>query len=181
MSQAPSIEISPTMTMEEILSNYPSAKRALFQKFHIGGCSSCGYAMSDTLEEVLINHNKAQATGDAIEQIYESARVDEMMQISPAELKKELADGNEWKLIDVREDYETQEQPMPNSEVLTQEVARDMLQKWPRETKIAFFCSVGSRSLEAASYFKGHGLPNVKSLKGGIQRWLAEVESAVSV
>ena len=177
MSQAPSTPISPQMNMGEILAQYPSAKRALFQKFHIGGCSSCGYALTDTLQEVLINHNRPQALDEAIEQIYESARVDEMMQISPADLKKELAAGTDWKLIDVREEYETQEEPMPNSEVLTQEVAHAMLQQWPKDTKIVFFCSVGSRSLEAASYFKGHGLPNVKSLKGGMQVWLSEAAS----
>ncbi len=179
MSEATIKTITPDMTMQDILTHYPSAKRALFQKFHIGGCSSCGYSLSETLEEVLVNHNRAQAVNQAIEQIYESARVDEMMQIAPGELRQEMAGGIEWKLIDVREDYEAEEQPMPGSEMLTQELAYTMMQKWPRDTRIVFFCSHGQRSLEAASYFKGHGLPNVKSLKGGMERWLAEEHAPV--
>ena len=51
-------EIKPEMTMGEILTHYPSAKRALFQKYHIGGCSSCGFAMEDTLTEVFVNHRR---------------------------------------------------------------------------------------------------------------------------
>lgn len=170
MSEVQTKPISPDTRMEEILAHYPSAKRALFQKFHIGGCSSCGYQMSETLEEVLINHNRANMVSEAIEQIYESARVDEMMQISAEQLRAELAD---WKLIDVRDEFEAETQPMPGSEFLSQELAYEMMQKWPRDTKIVFFCSHGHRSLEAASYFKGHGLPNVKSLKGGMESWLA--------
>jgi len=31
-------------TMGEVLEAYPSAQRALFRGYHIGGCNSCGYA-----------------------------------------------------------------------------------------------------------------------------------------
>ena len=36
-------------TMGEVLEAYPSAQRALFRRYHIGGCNSCGYAPGDTL------------------------------------------------------------------------------------------------------------------------------------
>ena len=29
--------------MGEVLEAYPSAQRALFGRYHIGGCDSCGY------------------------------------------------------------------------------------------------------------------------------------------
>ncbi len=32
--------ITPDMTMEAILASFPSAQRALFQRYHVGGCSS---------------------------------------------------------------------------------------------------------------------------------------------
>lgn len=35
--------------MGEVLEAYPSAQRALFRRYHIGGCNSCGYAPGDTL------------------------------------------------------------------------------------------------------------------------------------
>lgn len=43
------VEISPSNTMEEILYAYPSANVGLFQRYHIGGRTSCGYQPVDTL------------------------------------------------------------------------------------------------------------------------------------
>ena len=172
-------DITPEMTMMGIMDVYPGAKRALFQKYHIGGCSSCGFAPSDTLEEVFIKHNRPDSVPEAIDYIYESARVDEEMQIDPADLKAKLDAGEQWRIIDVREPFEAQIVELPNSEILTREMAYEILQKWPKDTNIAFYCHTGIRSLEAASYFKGHGLPNVKSLSGGIDRWAEEIDPSL--
>jgi len=43
------VEIGPSSTMEEILYAYPSANVGLFQRYHIGGRTSCGYQPVDTL------------------------------------------------------------------------------------------------------------------------------------
>ena len=43
--------------MREVLEAYPSAQRALFGRYHIGGCHSCGYERGDTLEAVAGSHN----------------------------------------------------------------------------------------------------------------------------
>ena len=39
--------------MGEVLEKFPGAKSALFRKYHVGGCSSCGYEPTDTLEKVI--------------------------------------------------------------------------------------------------------------------------------
>ena len=49
-------EITPKSSMQDVLEMYPSAQRALFDRYHIGGCSSCGFQSTDALEEVLRNH-----------------------------------------------------------------------------------------------------------------------------
>jgi len=51
------VEIGPSSTMEEILHAYPSANVGLFQRYHIGGCASCGYQPVDTLAAVCQTHN----------------------------------------------------------------------------------------------------------------------------
>lgn len=177
--QAEMQQIRPDMTMEQILTLYPSARRALFQKYHIGGCSSCGYSLSDTLEQVMIKHNRLQHLEQAIEDIYESARVDEAMQIEPQELKQSLDAGEAWRIIDVRDPFEAEIAAIPGSELLTRELAIEMIQKWPKDTKVVFYCHSGMRSLEATSYFKGHGLVNAKNLKGGIDRWSVEIDPSI--
>ena len=44
--------LSPETTMAEVLEAYPSAKRALFNAYHIGGCHSCAYSPESSLREV---------------------------------------------------------------------------------------------------------------------------------
>lgn len=173
------LEIKPDMTMGEILNHYPSAKRALFQKYHIGGCSSCGFSMDETLTEVFINHRRDKEVENAIQHIYDSAEVDKQMQITTKELHQKLQAGEKVELVDVREDWEIEIASLPNSQIITQKLAYEILNKWDKQTTTVFICHHGIRSLEAASYFKGHGLPNVKSLTGGMDAWALEIDSTM--
>jgi hypothetical protein len=50
-------KITKRSTMQEILEVYPSAQRALFGRYHIGGCNSCGYEPEDILEKVANSQN----------------------------------------------------------------------------------------------------------------------------
>ncbi|GIT04618.1 MAG: hypothetical protein CM1200mP29_00290 [Verrucomicrobiota bacterium] len=38
--------------MQAVLQVFPGAQRALFRKYHIGGCSSCGFQPEETLARV---------------------------------------------------------------------------------------------------------------------------------
>jgi monothiol glutaredoxin len=46
----------------------------------------------------------------------------------------------------------------------------------PKGELLIFLCHHGVRSLDAAAYFVGHGLENVRSLRGGIDAWSQEVD-----
>jgi len=37
--------------MSAVLENFPGAQRALFRRYHIGGCSSCGFSPDETLTD----------------------------------------------------------------------------------------------------------------------------------
>ena len=39
-------EIDPHAPISEVLAVYPNAQRALFRRYHVGGCSSCGFAFT---------------------------------------------------------------------------------------------------------------------------------------
>ena len=56
-------DIGQSGTMAEILQAYPNAKIALFIRYHIGGCASCSYQLSDTLAEVCRNYSIADPFG----------------------------------------------------------------------------------------------------------------------
>ena len=71
-------EITPQSTMAEVLEAYPGAQRLLFQRYHIGGCSSCGFSPSDTLEAVLRAKNVLDA-GEVVAEIKTSYEADQKL------------------------------------------------------------------------------------------------------
>jgi len=162
-------EISPEMTMEAILQAYPSAQRALFQRYHVGGCSSCGFQPSDTLAEVCRDHNLLDVN-EVVQHILRSHEVDQRMQVEPAQVRAWLANAEELRLIDVRMPEERATQPFPEAEPLDfQDSSKYMA--LPKETRIVFACQTGLRSLDVAAYFTGHGFTQVHSLRGGLEAW----------
>ena len=44
--------IGPQSTMADVLAAWPGAQRALFRRYHIGGCSSCAFRPDETLAQV---------------------------------------------------------------------------------------------------------------------------------
>ncbi|MBI2870869.1 MAG: rhodanese-like domain-containing protein [Candidatus Omnitrophica bacterium] len=163
--------------MEKVLELYPAAQRALFQKYHIGGCSSCGFSPQDTLETVCQNHD--QNPEEVIEHLKKSYELDEELQIAPVQARDRLTAGNGARFIDVRDEHEHALARIEGSKLATQELVEEMMRSWPKDTLIIVYCHYGNRSLDAAAYLIGHGFKNVKSLKGGIDAWSREVDPKV--
>lgn len=171
----PTKEITHQSTMQEILEAYPSAQRILFTRYHIGGCSSCGFQPTDTLEAVLRGKNVLDLE-EAVRIIKESGEAEAKLQISPQDLAGLLKEGK-VKLLDVRTDEEHAIASIEGDQLLTEELVEEVKQKWPKDTQIVTYCHHGQRSLDAAAYLVGHGFPNVRSLRGGIDAWSQEIDS----
>ena len=167
-------QITKHMQMQEILRIFPGARRALFQRYHVGGCSTCGFQPTDTLEEVCRNH-KLRDADEVIEHLKRSHELDQALQISPMEVAEQLRRGEGLKLLDVRTPEEHDIARIEGALLVTEENAEEIM-NWQKYTRIVFFCHHGDRSLYAASYFLGHGFTNVKSLRGGIDAWSLEVD-----
>jgi len=167
-------QITKHMQMQEILRIFPGARRALFQRYHVGGCSTCGFQPTDTLEEVCRNH-KLRDADEVIEHLKRSHELDQALQISPMEVAEQLRRGEGLKLLDVRTPEEHDIARIEGALLVTEENAEEIM-NWQKYTRIVFFCHHGDRSLDAASYFLGHGFTNVKSLRGGIDAWSLEVD-----
>lgn len=170
-------EITKRSTMQELLEAYPSAQRALFRRYHIGGCNSCGYQPEDILEEVAHGHNITDLD-EVIAFIQEADEVDRRIQVSPGEMVAALRSDAPPRLIDVRTPEEWDVARIPGATLVSEELTQEMMQ-WPKDTPIVFYCHHGQRSLDAASYFAGHGFRNVRSITGGIEAWSLEVDSSV--
>ncbi len=170
-------KITKRRTMQEVLEAYPSAQRALFRRFHIGGCHSCGYQPEDILEEVAHRHN-INDLDEVIDFIEHAEQTDRRIQVSPGDVAAALQSNIPLRLVDVRTREEWELARIQGATLNTEELAQEMM-RWPKDTPIVFHCHLGQRSLDAASYFAGHGFSNVRSMTGGIDAWSLSVDSSV--
>ena len=168
-----SLTITPEMTMEEILTVAPAAQRALFQRYHVGGCSACGFQPSDTLTQVAKDHNILDIK-DMIETIVRAETLDRDHQVDAAAVRELVAGGADFSFIDVRTPDELTAdgaQPCPEGAEALDYDASDKYMSLPKDRKVVFVCADGDRSLDVASYFMGHGFTDVSAVRGGLAGW----------
>jgi rhodanese-related sulfurtransferase len=169
-------DLSGAWTMQQVTTVFPSSQRALFQKYHVGGCSSCGFQPTDTLATVAMNHGLD--VNELIEHIKKSQEMEKDLEITPQETVELLKQGK-IKLLDVRTPEEYAISSVPGSVLVDQSLAQEIMQTWPKDTPIVTMCHHGTRSLDAAAYLRGHGFMNTKSMRGGIDAWAGQIDSSV--
>ena len=172
------LDIQPEMTMEAILAVAPSAQRALFQRYHVGGCSSCGFQPSDTLAQVCKDHNLLDVNG-VVNTIVLSEQVDKTTQIDADEVRAWLAADEELTFIDVRPPDEDDIRVVEASQPLDYKNSAKYMER-EKDHRFVFICADGDRSLDVASYFIGHGFTDVHAVRGGVNAWVASEDSATS-
>ncbi len=163
--------------MAEVLKAFPGAQRALFKKYHIGGCSSCGFELSETLEQLCARNGNLSVT-EVITHIAQAHDTDQQVYITAAELARWRSEGVVMRLLDIRSREEFDATRIDGSILFTQEIMTEMLGRWPRNEWLVIYDHLGSKSMDAAAYFLGHGFTKVKALRGGIDAW-AEVDPTV--
>jgi rhodanese-related sulfurtransferase len=166
------LRIGPDVTMGEILYAYPTAKIALFIRYHIGGCTSCGYQLTDTLAEVHQNYNIKDPLEEVLAAVQHSASVEAKVRISQQELASVLQRGLDLRLLDTRSTSEWQAGHLAGAQPVTVELTFNA---------IVFYSNEGRRSLDKAAYFQAYGFANARSLDGGLQAWQDTFESPLVV
>ena len=161
--------------MRDVLAAYPGAQRALFRRYHIGGCSSCGFSPDETLAEVC-GRNGSLDVSEVLAHIQSSHEQDTKILISPKELAELLAKDKSVKLIDVRSREEFEAVHIEGSVLLSQPVMQELMASGSNAEPIVVLDHNGKNGLDAAAYFMGHGLQNVRCLRGGIDAWAQEVD-----
>ncbi len=165
--------IRPEMTMEQILAVAPAAQRALFQRYHVGGCSACGFQPTDTLAQVCKDHNILDVN-EVIRTILLAQEMDANMQVDPHTVQGWLDGGEDFSFIDVRMPEELTQGGLERAEPLDYSDSGKYM-SLPKDRRIVFACQDGNRSLDVAAYFKGHGFTQAYSLRGGADAWRAQL------
>jgi rhodanese-related sulfurtransferase len=161
--------LHPESTMASVLEAYPGARRALFRKYHLGGCSSCGFAPTETLGQLCTRNGGLEVT-EVIAHIRASHEADRQLEISPQEAIR---------LLDLRTREEWEAVHLDGAEFVDQELIQRLMGSASREGLLVFYDHSGSSSLDAAAYFAGHGFANARFLRGGIDAWSREVDPKV--
>ena len=163
-------------TMRDVLEVYPGAQRALFRRYHIGGCASCGFQPTETLEQVCRRNNNLNVP-EVLAHIQTSHEQDAKLFIAPKELAEWRQKNPGVKLIDVRSREEYEAVHIDGALLLSQPVMQEIMGKWARSETLVVIDHQGKAALDAAAYFLGHGFQNVRCLRGGIDQWSQEIDT----
>jgi rhodanese-related sulfurtransferase len=162
--------------MHEVLEAFPGAQRALFRRYHIGGCANCGFSPDETLEQLCLR-NGGLDVNEVLEHIKTSHEQDAKLLIEPKDLAEWLARDKSVRLLDVRSREEYEAVRIEGSVLMSQPVTQELMAEGTNSRPLVIIDHQGKQSLDAAAYFLGHGLTNVRCLRGGIDAWAQGVDT----
>src|SRR5204862_158476 len=96
--------------------------------------------------------------------------------IEPRELAEWLKQDPSVRLVDVRSREEFEATHIDGSVLLSQDVMRQLMGDGSNTRPLVVIDHQGKQALDAAAYFMGHGLQNVRCLRGGLDAWAREVD-----
>ena len=159
--------------MAGILDMLPGARRALFARYHLGGCQSCAFSNEETLGQLC-----ARAELDArevLEHLLASHAHDLEMLMEPAAVREKLSS---LRLVDIRTREEHEAVAIAGSEFFTQELQQQLFAGDP-ETTILLYDHSGRNVLDQVAWFRGHGLKQTFGLRGGIDAWSRGIDPSL--
>jgi adenylyltransferase/sulfurtransferase len=102
-------------------------------------------------------------------------------QITATDLKKKLDSGEDFLLLDVREQNEWDIARIPGAQLFPlstlQQKHGDLAAHKKKE--IVIHCKMGGRSMQACQFLQTQGYTNVVNVQGGITAWSNEVDTSV--
>jgi rhodanese-related sulfurtransferase len=170
--------LDPQSPMSAVLEHFPGAQRALFRRYHIGGCSSCGFQPTETLAAVCAR-NGGLDVAEVLAHVRSSHEQDAKVLILPAELAELMKQDPTVQLVDVRSREEFEAVNLKGSVLLSQAIMQQLMGSGSNTKPVVVIDHAGKNGLDAAAYFIGHGLQNVRCLRGGIDAWAQEVDPQI--
>jgi rhodanese-related sulfurtransferase len=102
------------------------------------------------------------------------------LEITPADVKRSLDEGDEFSLIDVREPEEHQICQIVGATLIPM---RDISKQFDRLEEVPMplvvFCHHGVRSLTVVAWLREQGLAECMSMAGGIDAWSRDIDPTV--
>jgi rhodanese-related sulfurtransferase len=162
--------------MGEVMEVLPGARRALFARYHLGGCQSCAFDEGETLAALC---ERAELdSGEVLAHLLASHEHDLTMLIAPEEVKRRMDAGEEIRWVDVRTREEYEAVKIAGAEFFHQGLQEKIFEEKPGGL-VVLYDHTGKYVLDQVAWFRGHGIANAFGLTGGIDAWSREVDSTV--
>ncbi len=159
--------------MGQILETLPGARRAIFARYHLGGCQSCAFSNEETLAELCKRSEIPVA--EVLEHLLTSHVHDSAMWMEPTAANDRLG---QLRLIDLRTREEHEAVVIPGSEFFTQELQQQLF-AGNSDAPILLYDHSGRNALDQVAWFRGHGLKETYALRGGIDAWSQEIDPKI--
>lgn len=166
-------DLTADSPMSLILETLPGARRAIFARYHLGGCQSCAFSNEETLAELCAR--SGIPVDEVLEHLLTSHVHDSALWMEPAVAADKISD---FRLIDLRTREEHEAVVIPGSEAYTQELQQQLFAGDPG-TPILLYDHSGKNVLDQVAWFRGHGLHETYGLRGGIDAWSLEVDKTI--
>jgi rhodanese-related sulfurtransferase len=98
-----------------------------------------------------------------------------MQEITVQELKEKIDNGEDFQLIDVREDFEYETSNL-NGELIPLGGILIETDKISKDKPVVVMCRSGKRSAAAIMQLEQLGYTNLSNLKGGILAWAEDID-----
>ena len=166
-------DLSTDSPMALILETLPGARRAIFARYHLGGCQSCAFSNEESLADLCA---RSEIPADEmLAHLLASHGHDSAMLMEPAAAKEAIPG---LRLIDLRTREEHQAVVIPGSEFFTQELQQQLF-AGDSNTVILLYDHAGKNVLDQVAWFRGHSLNQTYGLRGGIDAWSQEVDPSI--
>jgi len=162
--------------MGELIAEMPGAKRALFARYHLGGCQSCAFSEDETLAELC--ERAEQDANEVLEHLLKSHEHDQTMLMAPGAVHAKANAGEVILWIDIRTREEHEAVKIEGAELFNPELQEKVFKEKPGGL-VVLYDHTGKYMLDQVAWFRGHGIENAFGLTGGIDAWSREVDSKV--
>jgi len=95
-------------------------------------------------------------------------------------MKEKLDKGEDFQLIDVREDFEYEMSNLGGTLIPLGGILIEV-EKVDKTKPVVVMCRSGKRSAAAIMQLEQHGFTNLTNLRGGILAWAAEIDPTLNV
>ncbi len=166
-------ELTADTPMGVILETLPGARRAIFARYHLGGCQSCAFSNDETLADLC--KRSEIPVDEVLAHLLASHVHDSAMLMEPAVAMERI---DSLRLVDLRTREEHEAVVIPGSDFFTQDLQQKLF-AGDSTARILLYDHSGRNVLDQVAWFRGHGLNETYGLRGGIDAWSREIDPSI--